>query len=96
MLTESDIAAINGCFASRGANKGKLLASAPKSATLAYAAWQAMVLAWNPYKASVFGMIMFSDEQRACHKRVLAWAEANMHLRGLDRDRLALERIGAW
>jgi hypothetical protein len=95
-MSPKTLSAIQACFATRGKNKGHILAQCPKSNTLESAAWQAMMLAWNPYKASIFALLTMNDEQRAIHKEVLTWAESNMQLRGLDRDRLALESLGAW
>jgi len=95
-MTPETAKAIAGCFATRGKNKGKLLAKCPPMHTPEAAAWQAMALAWNPYKASIFAMLMFTPEQKALHAEALTWAETNMQLRGLDRDRLALETVGAW
>lgn len=69
---------------------------APRSNTLAYAAWQAMMLNWNPYKASIAGLMFMSPEQRAVFVAVDTFAEANMHLRYIDRDRMALEELGVW
>jgi hypothetical protein len=68
----------------------------PRSNTLAYAAYQAMVINWNPHKASIAGMMFFTPEQRAVYNVVNAFAEANMHLRYIDRDRMALEELGVW
>ena len=90
------ISAIQACFATRGKNKGKLLAKCPPMGTPAAAAWQALALAWNPYKASIFSLMIMSDENIAIHREALIWAESNMQLRGLDRDRLALESMGVW
>lgn len=96
MLTDTDIAAIRACFVTRGKSKGKLLKQSPPLETDAYAAWQAMVFAWNPYKASIIGLMLLSSKQREVYTRVRIWADENPQLRGLDRDRLALETLGAW
>lgn len=69
---------------------------APRSNTLAYAAWQAMMINWNPYKASIAGLLFMTPEQRAVYNVVNAFAQANMHLRYIDRDRMALEEMGVW
>lgn len=84
------------CYATRGKFKGKLKASPPPSGSLAYAAWQGMMLSWNPHKFSIAGLMGMSDEQREVYREVEAWAERNHHLRFADRDRAALETMGAW
>ena len=96
MLTNTDAKAIVACFATRGAHKGMLLKKAPPMVTDAYAAWQGMMFAWNPFKASIGGIMFMSSEQRFIFERVRAWADANPQLRGLQRDRLSLETLGAW
>jgi hypothetical protein len=95
-MEQKTMDAILNCFATRGKGKGYLLAKCPKSGTPEAAAWQGLALAWNPYKASIFAIMIMSDENHAIHKQALAWAESNMQLRGLDRDRLALESLGVW
>jgi hypothetical protein len=88
--------AISGCFTTRGKYKGKLLAKCPPLRTPEAAAWQAMALAWNPYKAGLCAILFMPEEFRPIYREALDWAESNMQLRGLDRDRLALETMGAW
>jgi hypothetical protein len=96
-LSAETVAAIRACYATRGPYKGRLLAKAPKQGSAVHAAWQALMLAWNPYKASIFAVMMIRrGEHAAVFETTLAWAERNMHLRGSDRDRAALERLGAW
>jgi hypothetical protein len=41
-------------------------------------------------------MCIRRGEHAELFAEALAWAEANMQLRGSDRDRLALERLGVW
>ena len=94
-LTEATRDAMRECF-TRKQGLLVLKKKAPRSNTLAYAAYQAMVLNWNPYKASIAGMLFFTPEQQAVFNVVNAFAEANMHLRYIDRDRMALEELGAW
>ena len=94
--------AVEDALAKQGSRKGLLLASAPKANTLAYAAWQALMLNVNPYKASIAGLIMMSDEQRAVYREVEAWwdsmkpAVQAVLRQGLDKDRAALENLGVW
>ncbi|CAB4124984.1 hypothetical protein UFOVP63_47 [uncultured Caudovirales phage] len=98
MLTLSENArmAFTDCIATRGKHKGQLKASAPPSRTLAYAAWQGAMMSWNPYKASIYGLIMMSPEQREIYREVEQWCDENKHLRFADRDRAALETLGVW
>jgi hypothetical protein len=96
-VSPATAAAIRACYATRGKYKGFLLKQSPRSGTAQHAAWQALVLAWNPYKASIWAvMCIRRSEHAAIFEETLAWAEANMQLRGSDRDRLTLERIGVW
>ena len=88
--------AIRKCFVTRGRNKGRLLAKCPPMGTPAAAAWQALALAWNPYKASIVALMFMPEANRFIYREALDWAEANMHLRGLDRDRAILESLGVW
>lgn len=80
---------------SRGKRRGMLLAQCPRSDSDAAAAWQAVVGYANPYKLSIATIMFFTSRQSAIYKHIddsLKGAD----LRGLDRDRVALERIGAW
>jgi hypothetical protein len=94
-LTE---AAKAGMLEAMTVKKGLLVlkAKAPKSDTLGYAAWQALTINWNPYKASIAAIMFMNQEQMAVYNVVNAFAEANMHLRYIDRDRMALETLGVW
>lgn len=95
-MQQETVNAIRQCFATRGKNKGKLLAKCPPTGTPQAAAWQALALAWNPYKASIAGLIFMPEENKPIWREALTWAESNMQLRGLDRDRAILESLGAW
>lgn len=88
--------AILDCIATRGKHKGQIKANAPHSSTLAYAAWQGLMLVFNPYKASIAGMIFMNDQQRIVMREAETWAENNKALRFLDRDRASLETLGVW
>ena len=90
--------ALAGAKAMRGPNKGKLLSKAPPSNTLAYAAWQGAMLAVNPFKASIAGMIFMTDEQRQVREEVLAYFDAMPKRERItfDKDRAGLERLGVW
>lgn len=95
-LSEQTRLAILDCIATRGKHKGQIKAQAPRANTLAYAAWQGMMLVFNPYKASIAGMLFMSDLQREVMREAETWAETNKHLRYLERNRASLESLGAW
>lgn len=84
------------CIATKGKNRGRLKKSPPKSDSLAYAAYQGVILHWNPFKASIMARIYFSEEQSKIERELSQWAEKHMEFRSLDRDRYGLERMGAW
>ena len=96
MLSDKSKQALLDNIATRGKRKGAFKATPPKSNTLAFAAWQGAMLSFNPYKASIMGIMFLSDEQREVMREVEAWADANKHLRFLDHDRAVLETLGAW
>lgn len=79
----------------RGKSKGLLLAKAPGSGTLAYAAWQAAMLHCNPYKFSIGALLFMNNEQLEIYREIDTIFE-KLGINGLDRDRNALSRIGAW
>jgi len=87
--------ALKAAVTTRGRHKGLLLSKAPKSNTLAYAAWQAAMLCCNPYKASIAGIMFMSAEQREVYDEILAIFEG-LGINSLDRDRNGLEKIGVW
>jgi hypothetical protein len=94
-LMEICIAALKDATVSRGAHRGQLKKACPKSRTDGAAAWQAVALHSNPHKCSVGAIVMFSDRQRAIFNAIDKALEGK-DARGLDRDRVALERLGAW
>jgi len=94
-LREVCIAAIDAAKVSRGKNKGMLKATCPPMGTDGAAAWQALMGYANPYKIGMGHLMFFSDRQRAIY-RAIDDALAGHDLRGLDRDRVALEALGAW
>jgi hypothetical protein len=99
MITETMIAdALRAAIATRGPHKGRFLAKAPPSHTLAYAAWQGAMLSVNPYKASVVGLMLMTPDQRAVCDAVTRALDAlpKADRIALDRDRRALELLGAW
>jgi hypothetical protein len=101
-LSDTAQAALQAALVTKGPRKGLLLASAPKADTLAYAAWSALMLNVNPYKVGIMGQMFLSPEQRAISNEIESFfmalsPRAQAALRhGLDKDRQALESIGAW
>lgn len=95
VISDNAARALQSAVTSKGRNKGLLLAKAPPSRSLAYAAWQAAQMCCNPYKVSIAGLMFMNDEQRAIYDEILAIFEG-LNIKSLDRDRNALERIGAW
>ena len=89
------IAAIDQAKVSRGKNKGMLKANCPKADSDGAAAWQAMTLQANPYKAGLFIIAMFNDRQRAVFDAVGSAIEG-YDINHLDRDRTILEALGVW
>jgi hypothetical protein len=101
-LSETAQTALENAMAKRGPRKGLLLATAPKGGTLANAAWQAAMLNVNPFKVSIYAQMMFSAEEKAVFDEVMAcWDSLPPKVKavlqyGLDKDRRALEDLGAW
>lgn len=94
-LRDICIAAIDTALVSRGKRKGMLKTKCPPSGTDAAAAWQALVGYANPYKLGLGHIMFFNDRQRAIY-RAIDDALAGQDVRALDRDRVALEVMGAW
>jgi sulfite reductase beta subunit-like hemoprotein len=94
-LRDICIAAIDGALVSRGRHKGMIKVKCPPYGTDAAAAWQALAMISNPYKVSIWQIASFSDRQRAIYNNIERALE-NYDGRGLDRDRVALELMGAW
>jgi hypothetical protein len=99
-MTLSTVAkqALTAAYATRGPNRGQLLAKCPRSETLAAAAWQGAMLSCNPYKASIGSMLFMNEAQRAVRDEVLAHFDAlpREYRIMAQRDREALERLGVW
>ena len=89
------IDAIDAAKVSRGKNRGMLKANCPKSDSDGAAAWQAMTLQANPYKAGIGTIMFFTDRQRAIFDAVGKAIEGH-DVNHLDRDRTILEALGAW
>ena len=76
---------------SRGKRKGALKASCPPTGSNA----AALMIKANPYKVSRGQMLFMGDDQRAIYDAITA-AIADVDVRGMDKDRVALEELGAW
>ena len=90
--------ALNDAIAQRGKNKGQLKAKCPPMGTDGAIMWQALMMHANPYKVSIFAVVMASAGRsdpfyQACVE--FAQERASV-LPRLDRDRVALERLGVW
>jgi hypothetical protein len=84
-------------IASKGKHAGKLKAKCPPMGTDGAIMWQAIQLNANPYKVSIWQIAMLSREQSEFYALCQAWADARKAIAPmLDRDRVALERLGAW
>ena len=94
------IAAIDAACVSRGKRKGMLKAQCPPSDTDAAAAWQAIMLEANPFKASIAARLFWTNRQHAIAREIEQALAANpmdrLKAREMDRDRVALERLRAW
>lgn len=95
-LSDTALAALRGAFVSRGANRGQLLANAPKD-KMARMAWHGAQMVCNPYKVSICALMFASDEEKAIFDEVERFMESLGPIaKTLDRDRVALERLGVW
>src|SRR6185436_5725649 len=85
-------------YASKGKNRGQLLAKCPKSNTLAAAAWQGAMMVCNPYQVSIGAILFMTAEQRELFEQVKNHFEALPREYQIlaQRDREALERLGVW
>lgn len=96
-LEQRLLLALDGAIAQRGKNKGQLKAKCPPMGTDAAVMWQALMLYANPYKASIFQMVWASHGDTEFYDACAAFAaERASVLPNLDRDRVALTKLGAW
>ena len=97
-LSDNARAALASAYATRGKNRGQLLAKCPPSHTLAAAAWQGAMLSVNPFKASIASLLFMSDAQRAVREEITAHFDRLPHEYRIlaQRDRAALEALGVW
>ena len=86
-LSDTAAAALAAAMSTRGPNKGRLLAKAPPSHTLACAAWQGAMLAVNPYKASIAALLFMTEEQRGILDEVTQHFDAMT-----KQDRIAFDK----
>lgn len=89
------IDAIDAALVSRGKQKGMLKSKCPPMGTDAAAAWQALMGHANPYKLGIGHIVFFTERQSAIYNAIDG-ALKGTDMRGLDRDRVALEVMGAW
>ena len=85
-------------YATKGKNRGQLLARCPRSTTLAAAAWQGAMFACNPYQISIGAVLFFTREQQDVMNEVRAHFDTLPEAYRImaQRDREALERLGVW
>lgn len=85
-------------YASKGKNRGQLLARCPKSHTLAAAAWQGAMLVCNPYQVSIGAVLFMTPLQRELFEEVKAHFESlpREYQIMAQRDRESLEKLGVW
>lgn len=90
--------ALAGAYASKGKNRGQLLARCPRSETAAAAAWQGAMMVCNPYQVSIGAILFMTAEQRALFEEVKAHFESlpREYQIMAQRDRETLERLGVW
>ena len=102
-ITESNnkinrlLLAFDGAIASKGRHAGKLKAKCPPMGSDAAIMWQAIQMNANPYKVSIMQIALLSREQSEFYSHCQAWADERKAIAPmLDRDRVALDRMGAW
>lgn len=89
--------AIQGAIATKGKNKGMLKAKCPPMNTPEASAWQAIQSVANPFKVGFGHLLFMQGENREIYDFIVKQIEEkNIDVRGLDRDRVALENMGVW
>jgi hypothetical protein len=89
--------AYEGAIATRGKNKGMLKAKCPPMGTDSAVMWQACMYYANPYKVSLFSLVFHGMADDSFKDACFAFAaERASVLPNLDRDRVALTKLGAW
>ena len=89
--------AIGDALCEKGPRRGQLKVNPPKHGTDGAIAWNAIQTVVNPWKVSIAALVFLSADQREMFDECKAWARSipSLH-RVLDRDRKALESMGAW
>lgn len=97
-LSETARLALAGAYATKGKNRGQLLARCPRSSTLSAAAWQGAMMSCNPYLVSIGACLFMTAEQKAVFEEVQKHFDAlpREYRIMAQRDREALERLGVW
>lgn len=91
------IEAIKMAIATKGKNKGMLLAKCPPVNTPEAAAWQAIVSIANPFKLGFGHMLFMDDKNKALYNHIIqAIEDMELDVRGMDMDRRALEYLNVW
>jgi|688.fasta_scaffold234307_5 hypothetical protein len=90
-------AAGKAALATQGKRKGFLLSRMPVSNSDAGLFWRAAVMTWNPYKASVAGLLFLRPEEKEFLIYCERYCEA-LKVQGvcLDYDRHRLSSLGVW
>ena len=90
--------ALDQAIASKGKHKGQLKAKCPPMGTDGAIMWQALMMHANPYKVSIFQIALSgAGADHGFFQACMSFAEERASvLPRLDRDRVALERLGVW
>jgi len=98
IISDKAARAMQQAVCQRGKKKGFLLARPPRVDTAASAAWQAAAMHYNPYKVSIGALMFMSPENRAIYDEWLNIFETldPKAIAKIDRDRVALQGLGAW
>jgi hypothetical protein len=84
-------------IASKGKHAGKLKAKCPPMGTDGAIMWQAVQMNANPYKVSIMQIALLDSAAQAFYCECQQWADERKAIAPmLDRDRVALERLGVW
>jgi hypothetical protein len=99
-FTQEEIeAAIKVALCQRGPHKGQLKATPPPwSQSLGRVAWEAITSHADPYKMHVFSCMVMNARERAFYDvvdRLIGQLPPGV-IKGADRDRAELERLGVW
>ena len=89
--------ALDDAIAQRGKNKGMLKAKCPPMGTDGAVMWTALMMYANPFKVgmghTIIGGLLDPEFKDECDQFA---AEHAGVLKNLDRDRVALDRLGGW